>query len=253
MQNGRKYYRSTRGYMVVLVLQWLNPRVFSDVKSSQLYAELGGHNPLVMWGVSRKHYCSVSVLIMIKYGCPSVTPVRTRLHRSGPNEKQILTPSYAYPLGLEAVWPLICPPSSPTTRSSSCCVVSFPLPRRPRHALSLPALLTYTTFMLQQVFYLDVAHISQICCKCFIWMLHMFHTHIASVFSRCCICFSQMSQQYVSFVSNAMHPSVFMLQVFHGGTLIDGRMTRASGNGSRQSWGPADGGRCCNIPVLSLH
>jgi hypothetical protein len=249
MQNGRKYYRSTRGYMVVLVLQWLNPRVFSDVKSSQLYAELGGHNPLVMWGVSRKHYCSVSVLIMIKYGCPSVTPVRTRLHRSGPNEKQILTPSYAYPLGLEAVWPLICPPSSPTTRSSSCCVVSFPLPRRPRHALSLPALLTYTIFMLQQVFYLDVAHVSQICCKCFIWMLHMFHTHVASVFSRCCICFSQMSQQYVSFVSNAMHPVFSCCKCFTGARWVMGAWLERRGMGhvragDRRTGGAAITPRC---------
>ena len=41
--------------------------------------------------------------------------------------------------------------------------------------------------MLQQVFYLDVAYVSHICCKCFIRMLHMFHTHAASVLSRCCI------------------------------------------------------------------
>ena len=43
-----------------------------------------------------------------------------------------------------------------------------------------------------QVFYLDVAYVSRICCKCFIWMLHMFcngytrvflmfHTYVASV------------------------------------------------------------------------
>jgi hypothetical protein len=33
-------------------------------------------------------------------------------------------------------------------------------------------------------------HVSHICCKCFIRMLHMFHTYVASISSRCCICFA---------------------------------------------------------------
>jgi hypothetical protein len=32
-----------------------------------------------------------------------------------------------------------------------------------------------------QAFYLDVAYVSRICCKCFIWMLHMLAT-LSSVF-----------------------------------------------------------------------
>jgi hypothetical protein len=43
-----------------------------------------------------------------------------------------------------------------------------------------------------QMFYLDVAYVSHICCKCFIWMLHMFHTHVASVLTGYCICFTHM-------------------------------------------------------------
>jgi hypothetical protein len=49
------------------------------------------------------------------------------------------------------------------------------------------------------VFYLDVTYVSQVCCKCFIWILHMFcngfqtfsgfflvfQTYVASVASRC--------------------------------------------------------------------
>jgi hypothetical protein len=44
-----------------------------------------------------------------------------------------------------------------------------------------------------QVFYLDVAYISHICCKCFIWMLHMFamvFKCFASVSDVCCKSFN---------------------------------------------------------------
>jgi hypothetical protein len=39
------------------------------------------------------------------------------------------------------------------------------------------------------MFRLGVAYVSHLCCKCFIWVLHMFHTYIASVSSGRCICF----------------------------------------------------------------
>jgi hypothetical protein len=54
------------------------------------------------------------------------------------------------------------------------------------------------------VFYLRVAYVSNLCCKYFIWVLHMLHTYVASVPSGCCICF-----QHV-FLSCFRH----MLQVF---------------------------------------
>ena len=55
-----------------------------------------------------------------------------------------------------------------------------------------------------QVFYLDVAYVSHICCKCFIWILHtlatackcfrrmlqVLQTYVASVSDVCCKCFS---------------------------------------------------------------
>jgi len=59
--------------------------------------------------------CATVSSIMIQYGHPSMTSVRTRLHRSGSilsetkKKKQILTPSYAYPPSPEAAWPLIRP------------------------------------------------------------------------------------------------------------------------------------------------
>jgi hypothetical protein len=66
------------------------------------------------------------------------------------------------------------------------------------------------------VFYMGVAYVSHLCCKCFIWMLHMFHAYVASVSSRCCICFAmathvfsscfrcifQMFQQFRTYVAN---------------------------------------------------
>jgi hypothetical protein len=59
------------------------------------------------------------------------------------------------------------------------------------------------TYMLQE-FYLDVAYVSHICSKCFIWMCQMY------IASKC-----------------------FMLQVFHGGTVSDGRTARLTREGAR--------------------
>jgi hypothetical protein len=82
--------------------------------------------------------------------------------------------------------------------------------------------------MLQQVFYPDVAYVSHIYYKCFIWMLHIFHTHVASVLSECCICFTHMLQVFyldVVYVSHICCNSMFQnvsfvsdiccIQMFH--------------------------------------
>jgi hypothetical protein len=37
---------------------------------------------------------------------------------------------------------------------------------------------------------------SDVCCMCFIWMLHMFHTKFVSVSFRCCICFIWMLHMF---------------------------------------------------------
>jgi hypothetical protein len=42
-----------------------------------------------------------------------------------------------------------------------------------------------------QVYVLNVLSVQEVCCKCFIWMLHIYSCckHMfASVLSRCCIC-----------------------------------------------------------------
>ena len=73
-----------------------------------------------------------------------------------------------------------------------------------------------------QVYISNVSSVLDVCCKCFIWMLHMFqwlYTHVASVYSkysiyfrrmlqvflsRCCICcgcYTHMLQEYVANVS----------------------------------------------------
>jgi hypothetical protein len=83
---------------------------------------------------------------------------------------------------------------------------------------------TYVFTHMFQVFYLDVAYVSHICCKCFIWMLHMF-------------------QQYVSNVSSMS--DVCCIQVFHGGTVSDGCMARGAGVWGAASWGPTLGCRPC--------
>jgi hypothetical protein len=56
-------------------------------------------------------------------------------------------------------------------------------------------------------FYLGVAYVSHLRCKCFIRMLHMFSHNVAGVSSRCCICFPMATHVF---------PSCFtcMLQVF---------------------------------------
>jgi hypothetical protein len=50
--------------------------------------------------------------------------------------------------------------------------------------------------------------VSDVCCKCFIWMLRMFHTYVASVSCGCCICFTYMLQIFhldVAYVLQWLH------------------------------------------------
>jgi hypothetical protein len=47
-----------------------------------------------------------------------------------------------------------------------------------------------------------------VCCKCFIWMLHMFHTYVASVLSTCCVCFTMVLRCFYKCFR-------YILQVFH--------------------------------------
>jgi len=42
----------------------------------------------------------------------------------------------------------------------------------------------------------NVSAVSDVCCTCFIWVLHMFHTYVASVSSGCCIDFTYMLQVF---------------------------------------------------------
>ena len=83
-----------------------------------------------------------------------------------------------------------------------------------------------------QVFYLDVAYVSRICCVCFIWILHMlatafkcfqafcmcfrymlqvlFYTYVASVSSECC-----KSRSFVAYIAMAIHVCCqCMFQIF---------------------------------------
>jgi hypothetical protein len=53
-------------------------------------------------------------------------------------------------------------------------------------------------------------------------MLHMFHTCVVTLFLN------------VSSVSDVCYIQCFMLQVFYGDTVSDGRMTQASGIGRRE-------------------
>jgi hypothetical protein len=48
-----------------------------------------------------------------------------------------------------------------------------------------------------------VSSVSDICCKCFVWLLHMFHTYVASVYSECFNYFRRMLHQvfHVAIVS----------------------------------------------------
>ena len=86
--------------------------------------------------------------------------------------------------------------------------------------------------MLQMCLF-DVAYVSHICCKCFIWMLHMFHTYGVSVCSKYFICFILM-----------LHSSVLCCKYFvflevcsqsHEGT------ARALGERGADSRGPTNG------------
>jgi hypothetical protein len=52
--------------------------------------------------------------------------------------------------------------------------------------------------------YSNVSSVLDVCCKCFVWMLHMFqwiYTYVTSVYSKCFICFRRMLQTYVINVS----------------------------------------------------
>jgi hypothetical protein len=60
-----------------------------------------------------------------------------------------------------------------------------------------------------------------VCCTCFISVLHMFHTYVVSVSSVCCICFTHMMQVFHRYcMCFAMATHMFfsclrrMLQVF---------------------------------------
>jgi hypothetical protein len=58
---------------------------------------------------------------------------------------------------------------------------------------------------------------SDICCKCFIWMLHMFRTYVVSVLSRYCICLHRLSsvfRRYASASDICCKSFRQMLQVF---------------------------------------
>jgi hypothetical protein len=72
----------------------------------------------------------------------------------------------------------------------------------------------------------NVLAVSDVRCKCFIWLLHMFHTYVVSVLSRYCICFTHMLQ--VCYLDGACVSHIFckcfiwiciylthMLQVLH--------------------------------------
>jgi hypothetical protein len=79
----------------------------------------------------------------------------------------------------------------------------------------------YFKNMLQQVFYVDVAYLSHICCKYFIGMLHMFHTYVATVFSN------------VSSMSDICCIQVFHVASVSRGKVGDGRTARTPGMGAR--------------------
>jgi hypothetical protein len=95
--------------------------------------------------------------------------------------------------------------------------------------------------MLQQVFsccklqvasfYLDVAVVIHICCKCMLQIFQLFQTYVASVLFECCICcngYIHMLQAYVSNVSPVSYvfcSKCFMLQVF-----------LLAGEGSERRW-----------------
>jgi hypothetical protein len=67
-------------------------------------------------------------------------------------------------------------------------------------------------------FYLDVAYVSQRCCKSLFKMFHPFQTHVSSVLSGCFICFTHMLHAFVPNISSVSHVCCskffLVLQVF---------------------------------------
>jgi hypothetical protein len=67
-----------------------------------------------------------------------------------------------------------------------------------------------------QVYVSNVSVVSNVCCKCFIWMLHMLqwlYTYVASVCLKCYCCFKRILQVFyldVAYFAVAIH----MLQVY---------------------------------------
>ena len=107
-----------------------------------------------------------------------------------------------------------------------------------------------------QVYVSDVLSISDVCCKCFIWMLHMLqwlYTYVASVYSKCFIYFHTYVVNVLSnvaYVAVAIHIccrrilqmfhlfQTYVAEVFHVATLAgtgSGRMRRRS---PRPQWSP---------------
>jgi hypothetical protein len=72
--------------------------------------------------------------------------------------------------------------------------------------------------MLQQVFYLDVAYV--------LHMLQVFYLNVAYVSHICCSSMFQMYDLCQTYVAS----KCFMLQVFHRGTVNDGRTARVLGD-----------------------
>jgi hypothetical protein len=75
--------------------------------------------------------------------------------------------------------------------------------------------------MLPQVFYLDVAYV-------FTHILQVFYLDIAYVSHICCNSTFQICHLCSTYVAS----NCFILQVFHGGTVSDGRTAQAPGMGA---------------------
>jgi len=69
----------------------------------------------------------------------------------------------------------------------------------------------------------------------------MFHTRVTIVLSECCICFTHMLQQYVSSTQTYVASKYFMLQMFRGYMMRDGRTALAPGDGAAAIWGQRTG------------
>ena len=92
-----------------------------------------------------------------------------------------------------------------------------------------------------QVFYLDIAYVAlaiHVCCKCFIWMLHMLqcpYTYVASVCCKCFINFGRMLQQML-FTLQVFHLQARLVSAGRGGPLgRSGPRMHKAGRGA-QSW-----------------